>query len=224
MPKPKRKSKPRSEMTAKERADARAVDKAVNADRKTYPTFGCTQDELSALDGVWDYVNRTPTLRTLILRADARHRGREGGSGTATPIKDKHIPRSTIQRLMVRSGLYNVILHLPTSHNEQLTPISNDAHRRDLRYHLLEYLHDQFKHETARLLAFSAGKPGHLDMLLDGRLMSMLLIKPDVSDMHEWTARLANIEDSLYNFPLRVPPKGEEHQPFINPYSDTLNT
>lgn len=224
MPKPKRKSKPRSEMTAKERANARAVDKAVNAGRTTYPTFGCTQDELSALDGVWNYVNRTPTLRALILRADDRHRGREGGSGTATPIKDKHIPRSTIQRLMVRSGLYNVILHLPTSHNEQLTPINNHAHRRDLRYHLLEYLHDQFPYEANRLLAFSADNPDRLDMLLDGRLMSMLLIRPDASDLHEWSAQLSNIQDALYNFPLHIPPKGEELRPFINPYSDALNT
>ena len=223
MPNSKRKSKRRSEMPEEERRLSRIADTSGN-DTASYPLFRCTEDELSALNGIWNYVNNTPTLRALILRADDHHRGRKESRGTATPIKDKHIPRSTIQRFIVRSGLYNVILTLPTSHHEQLALINNDAHRRDLRYHLLEYLHDQFPHEAARLLAFSTDEPERLDMLLDGRLMSMLLIRPDASDMHEWTARLSNIEGSLYNFPLHIPSKGHELPPFINPYSDALNT
>lgn len=229
MPNSKRKSKPRSEMTAEELADARAVDKRTNKDTPAYPIFKCSAGELSSLNAIWDYVNSTPPLRALILRADDHHRGREGGSGKDTPLKDKQIPRSTIQRLIVRSGLSNLLLDIPISIDHHLITLrGRDAHarniyRRELRYLLLNYLHHQYPDATNALLTFSAGNPERLDMIIDYRLMSMLLIRPETSNLREWESRYLSVQSLVDQFRSHMP-DNRDLLPFINPYSDTLNT
>ena len=71
MPKPKRKSKRRSEMSNKELTAARAADKA----RIRYPKVDITQRDPDALNAMVDAVEKRPTYKKLIKRVDTLHRG-----------------------------------------------------------------------------------------------------------------------------------------------------
>ena len=223
MPKPRSKSKPRSEMSAVELEEARSVDAINNSKRTSYSSFDCTQGELKSLNAIWDHVNNTPTLRALIIRADDHHRGRIENRGKTTPIKDRVVPRAAIQRLIIRSGISNLLLDFPMSIDDHLITLGdNHDHRRELRCYLLDYIHDQHPDATNTLLTFTAGNIEYLNTLIDGRLMSLLLIRPNTSDLNEWMSRCNSIEQLLSEFRSHMP-TNPVALPFINPYSDKIS-
>ena len=208
MPKPKRKSKRRSEMSNKELTAARAADKA----RIRYPKVDITQRDLDALNAMVDAVEKRPTYKKLIKRADTLHRG-------YSETRGRKGLRAVIQRLHIRAGRQLTALRIPLPHSHLIT-LKHEEHTKEMRFLMLEDLYAQHPETTLILLEFTHHEPFNLDIIIDGHLFTELLIKSNIPDFEERHRNLLILwEVALDCYPTcQVPP------PFINPYSDTLNS
>ena len=251
MPKSKRKSKPRKLMSPEELRLARIADAKGN-ESPTFPSFRCHEVDLKALDTLTEFAESTPTYKALLLRTDDHHKGYaetrgKKGKGGKSGIK------SAVQRLLVRSGTGNLFADIPINITPILTTLREprDVYRRELRYLMLEYLHDQYPETALDLLTYHRGRPYDIDVIIDGRLMTSFLIKPDAGDLYEWdsyhevisglwdSARMAldrmrqnnsaRILDDCLGDSLASRQDNPLHNclnplPFFNPYSDNPNT